>query len=53
MANFIHPTAIIYEDVEIGDNNYIGAYCIIGAPPEHKNIGIILGLKLLSETIIK
>jgi UDP-N-acetylglucosamine acyltransferase len=36
MANFIHPTAIIYEDVEIGDNNYIGAYCIIGAPPEHK-----------------
>ena len=36
MANEIHPTAIIYEDVELGDNNYIGAYCIIGAPPEHK-----------------
>ena len=36
MANYIHPTAVIYEDVELGDNNYIGAFCIIGAPPEHK-----------------
>lgn len=36
MANYIHPTAIIYDGVTLGDNNYIGAYCIIGAPAEHK-----------------
>ena len=36
MANFIHPTAIIGENVTLGDNNYIGAYCIIGDPAEHK-----------------
>jgi UDP-N-acetylglucosamine acyltransferase len=36
MANYIHPTAIIGDNVELGDNNYIGAYCIIGDPPEHK-----------------
>jgi UDP-N-acetylglucosamine acyltransferase len=36
MANFIHPTAIIGKNVILGDNNYIGAYCIIGDPAEHK-----------------
>lgn len=36
MANFIHPTAIIGDNVVLGDNNYIGAYCIIGDPAEHK-----------------
>ena len=36
MANFIHPTAIIGENVVLGDNNYIGAYCIIGDQAEHK-----------------
>lgn len=36
MATFIHPTAVIYEGVEIRNNVYIGAYCIIGAPAEHK-----------------
>lgn len=36
MANFIHPTAIIGENVILGDNNYIGAFCIIGDPAEHK-----------------
>jgi UDP-N-acetylglucosamine acyltransferase len=34
--NNIHATAIIYEGVELGDNIYIGPYCIIGAPAEHK-----------------
>lgn len=34
--NNIHPTAIIYPNVTIGDNVYIGAYCIIGAPAESK-----------------
>ena len=36
MANYIHPTAIIGDNVIFGDNNYIGAYCIIGDPAEHK-----------------
>lgn len=33
----IHPTAIIHNDVWIGDNVYIGPYAIIGAPPQHRN----------------
>lgn len=36
MANNIHPTAIIGDNVILGDNNYIGAYCIIGDPAEDK-----------------
>jgi UDP-N-acetylglucosamine acyltransferase len=36
MANFIHSTAIIGDNVTLGDNNYIGPYCIIGDPAEHK-----------------
>jgi UDP-N-acetylglucosamine acyltransferase len=36
MANYIHPTAIIGDNVVLGDNNYIGAYCVIGDPAEHK-----------------
>lgn len=35
-TNYIHPTAIIYDNVVMGEHNYIGAYCIIGAPAEHK-----------------
>ena len=31
---FIHATAIIYDGVEIGDNCYIGPYCVIGGPAE-------------------
>lgn len=27
--NFIHPTAIIGDDVILGENNYIGPYCFI------------------------
>ncbi len=34
--NNIHPTAILYPGVIIGNNNYIGAYAVIGSPPEHK-----------------
>jgi len=30
--NNIHPTAIIGKNVELGNNNIIGAYCIIGGP---------------------
>jgi len=36
MSNYIHPTAIIGDNVILGDNNYIGAYCIIGDPAEYK-----------------
>lgn len=36
MANYIHPTAIIGDNVILGDNNYIGPYCVIGEPAEHK-----------------
>ena len=28
--NIIHPTAIIYGNVKMGENNEIGAYCVIG-----------------------
>jgi len=34
--NYIHPTALIGPNVVMGDNNYIGPYCIIGFPAEHK-----------------
>lgn len=37
MPGFIHPSAVIYDGVKIGDNVYIGAFCVIGAPPEHRN----------------
>jgi UDP-N-acetylglucosamine acyltransferase len=35
---YIHPTAIIYPNVTIGEGCYIGPYCIIGGPPEHADI---------------
>lgn len=34
--NHIHPTAIIGPNVEMGQGNYVGPYCIIGFPAEHK-----------------
>jgi UDP-N-acetylglucosamine acyltransferase len=33
---YIHPTAIIYPNVIIEEDCYIGPYCIIGAPAEWK-----------------
>lgn len=36
MGNYIHPTAIIGDNVILGDNNYIGPYCVIGEKAEHK-----------------
>jgi UDP-N-acetylglucosamine acyltransferase len=43
----IHPSAIIYDNVTIEEDVYIGAYCIIGAPPEwkgreHESKGVII-----------
>jgi len=35
--NYIHPTAVIGPNVEMGDGNYIGPHCIIGYPAEHKS----------------
>jgi UDP-N-acetylglucosamine acyltransferase len=46
--NKIHPTALIYPNVQIDDDVEIGPYCIIGAPPEHTkfynsvNMGVII-----------
>ena len=45
---YIHPTAIIGENVTIEDEVYIGAYCIIGMPAEwkqHEHIdkGVLIG----------
>lgn len=37
MANYIHPTAIVHDNVILGDNNWIGPFCIIGGPPEFPN----------------
>lgn len=34
--NQIHPTVVIGPNVEMGDNNYIGPFCIIGFPAEHR-----------------
>jgi UDP-N-acetylglucosamine acyltransferase len=44
MKTFIHPTAIIYDNVSLGENVYIGPYCVIGAPPEHPALGITDGI---------
>lgn len=33
---FIHTSAMIGENVEIGEGTYIGPFCIIGYPAEHK-----------------
>ena len=37
MANYIHPTAIVHDNVILGDNNWIGPFCIIGGAPEYPN----------------
>lgn len=37
MSTFIHPTAIVGPNVTMGENAYIGPYCIIGMPAEHRN----------------
>jgi UDP-N-acetylglucosamine acyltransferase len=35
-ANFIHPSAVIGDNVDLGEGNYIGPLCIIGYPAEHR-----------------
>ena len=48
-TGYIHPTAIIYPNVKIGNNFYIGAYSVIGGPPEHREYwdreykGVVIG----------
>ena len=37
MSNYIHSTAIVHPNVELGDNNWIGPFCIIGGAPEYPN----------------
>lgn len=47
--NYIHPTAQIGPDVVLGKGNYIGPFCIIGFPAEHKAFwglpqkGVVIG----------
>ena len=47
--NYIHPTALIADNVTMGTGNYIGPYCVIGFPPEHADhfpnspFGVIIG----------
>jgi len=41
--NFVHSTAIIYDNVILGEGNYIGAYCVIGSPAEWKGKGMNTG----------
>lgn len=33
----IHPTAIVYPNVTLSDDVVIGAYAVIGGPPEHRD----------------
>lgn len=45
---FIHPTAVIGPNVQIGEDVYIGPLCIIGYPPEYKgkeylDAGVVIG----------
>lgn len=48
-SSYIHPTAIVYPNVKLGRNVYIGAYSVIGGPPEHREYwdkeykGVIIG----------
>lgn len=37
-SNKIHPTAIIYDCVELGENNIIGAYAVIGGNGEVRGV---------------
>ena len=46
----IHPTALIGPNVIIGEGTYIGPYCVIGYPAEHKSFwdkesefGVVIG----------
>ncbi len=36
-SSYIDPTALIYPGVTLGKNIYIGAYSVIGSPPEHRD----------------
>lgn len=51
---FIHPTSVIYPNVEIGENCYIGPFCVIGAPPEHRDVwpGEGLGVKIYDNVVL-
>lgn len=52
MSTFIHQTSVIYPNVQIGKNVYIGAHCIIGAPPEKKGAGSGEGVIIKDNTMI-
>ena len=37
-SNIIHPTAIVYDNVELGKNNVIGPYTVIGSNGEMRGV---------------
>ena len=52
----IHPTAVIYPNVFVGDNVTIGAYSVIGSPAESKGLDPVnpIGMVIIGEgTIIR
>lgn len=58
-TTYIHPTAVIFDNVTIGENSYIGPFCIIGAEPESikhdgpgKGVFIGSGVKLTGHVTI-
>jgi UDP-N-acetylglucosamine acyltransferase len=50
--NNIHKTAVIYDNVKIGDNVTIGPFCIIGAPAEWKGHEGSLGVEIKDGAIL-
>lgn len=48
----IHPTAIIYDNVTIEANVYIGPYCIIGATGEWKGKVSNMGVRICDSAIL-
>jgi UDP-N-acetylglucosamine acyltransferase len=45
---YVHTTAVLGENVTIGEGSYIGPLCVIGFPPEwrgkeHNDAGVIIG----------
>jgi len=48
--NKIHKTAVIYDNVELGDNNEIGAYTVIGSPPEMKHSYVRTGKVIIGNS---
>lgn len=53
---YVHPTAVIFDNVSIGANSYVGPFCVIGAPPEmrkkHESLGVVIGQNVRLEKAV-